>query len=109
MKIKEKKAILGREKQVLWEGLNKRSKSTISVFNKDTDFADLRKGFSKEFSKQWALAYEKYISGDWSEASRLLKIGQELRPDDGPTKTLLKVINNMSVPGENDFNAPEDW
>ena len=109
LKIKEKKAILGREKQVLWESLKRKAMSTISVFRNDTDFSDLRKGFNKEFNSRWTLAYEKYISGEWSEASRLLKLGQEMRPDDGPTKTLLKVISNMSVPGENDFNAPEDW
>ena len=50
MKIREKKAILGREKQVLWESLKRKAMSTISVFRNDTDFSDLRKGFSKEFS-----------------------------------------------------------
>ena len=50
LKIKEKKAILGREKQVLWESLKRKAMSTISIFRNDTDFSDLRKGFSKEFS-----------------------------------------------------------
>ena len=99
--------MLEREKFVLWESLKRRAMSTISVFRNDQDFSDLRKNYNKEFSSHWRTAYKAYIDGDWSQAHMLLKEGQEMMPDDGPTKTLLRVIDNMSVrPG---YNAPADW
>jgi len=105
--IKDKKRMLDREKFVLWESLKRRAMSTISVFRNDSDFSDLRKNFNKEFNVNWKLAYAAYIDGEWSTAHRLLKDGQNLVPEDGPTKTILKVIENNCIrPG---YNAPEDW
>ena len=105
--IKDKKRMLDREKFVLWESLKRRAMSTISVFRNDADFTDLRKNFNKEFAANWKEAYTAYIEGDWSKAHRLLKDGQEIVPDDGPTKTILKVIETNCVrPG---YNAPESW
>jgi len=105
--IKDKKRMLDREKFVLWESLKRRAMSTFSVFKNDNDFSDLRKNFNKDFNNVWTAAYTAYISGDWSSAHRLLKDGQEICPEDGPTKTILKVIETMSVrPG---YNAPADW
>lgn len=105
--IKDKKRMLEREKFVLWESLKRRAMSTISVFKNDADFTDLRKNYNKEFGELWKNSYDAYIEGDWSTAHRLLKDGQEICPEDGPTKTLLRVIETMCVrPG---YNAPEDW
>ena len=40
-------------------------------------------------------------------AHKLLKDGQEMVPEDGPTKTILKVIERMCVrPG---YTAPPGW
>lgn len=105
--IKEKKRMLEREKFVLWESLKRKAMSTISVFRSDNDFSDLRKNYNKIFNAKWREAYRAYINGDWADAHRMLKEGQEICPDDGPTKTILRVIDNMSVrPG---YNAPTDW
>lgn len=105
--IKEKKRMLEREKFVLWESLKRKAMSTISVFRSDNDFSDLRKNYNKIFNAKWREAYRAYINGDWADAHRMLKEGQEICPDDGPTKTILRVIDNMSVrPG---YNAPADW
>ena len=99
--------MLDREKFVLWESLKRRARSTISVFKNDTDFTDLRKTYHKQFSKNWQEAYAAYIDGDWARAHRLLKDGQEMCPEDGPTKTIMNVIETMSIrPG---YNAPADW
>ena len=105
--MKEKKRMLDREKFVLWESLKRRAMSTISVFRNDIDFTDLRKDYNKEFAKNWQEAYKHYIGGDWAMAHRLLKDGQAMVPSDGPSKTLIRVIERMSKrPG---FNAPDDW
>ena len=107
LEIKDKKRMLDREKFVLWESLKRRAMSTISVYRNDNDFSDLRRNYNKEFANNWKDAYEAYIAGDWSKAHRLLKDGQEMCPEDGPTKTLLNVIDRMRVaPG---YNAPADW
>jgi len=99
--------MLDREKFVLWETLKRRAASTISVFKNDSDFSNLRKNYNKEFNANWSEAYTAYISGEWSIAQRLLIDGQKMVPEDGPTKTILKVIEKMCVrPG---YNAPEDW
>ena len=79
----------------------------INVFMNDPDFTDMRKNFNKEFNANWKFAYSAYIKGNWSQAHRLFKDGQEMEPEDGPTKTLLSVIEEMSVrPG---YNAPANW
>lgn len=105
--IKDKKRMLDREKFVLWESLKRRAMTTMSVYRNDNDFSDLRKKYNKQFGIHWKLAYDAYVAGDWSQAHRLLRDGQEMSPDDGPTKTLLRVIENMSErPG---YNAPKDW
>ena len=99
--------MLDREKFVLWESLKRRAMTTMSVFRNDNDFSDLRKKYNKPFAAHWKLAYDAYIEGNWSQAHRLLRDGQEMSPDDGPTKTLLRVIENISQrPG---YNAPKDW
>ena len=99
--------MLEREKFVLWESLKRRAMSTISVFKNDTDFSDLRKKYNKQFGELWKESYAAYKSGDWSKAHRLLKDGLDMCPEDGPSKTLLNVIETMCVrPG---YNAPEDW
>ena len=105
--IKDKKRMLEREKFVLWESLKRKAMTTVNIFRNDDDFNVLRKNLHKEFQANWKRAYEAYKSGDWSTAHRMLKEGQELVPEDGPTKTLLRVIDRMSVrPG---YNAPPDW
>lgn len=105
--MKEKKRMLDREKFVLWESLKRRAMSTIAYIRQDPDFTDLRKKYNKQFNANWREAYAAYIQGDWSTAHRLLKEGQEMVPNDGPTKTLLKVIERMCErPG---YNAPKNW
>ena len=105
--MKEKKRMLDREKFVLWESLKRRAMSTISYIRQDPDFTDLRKKYNKQFNANWREAYAAYIQGDWSTAHKLLKEGQEMVPEDGPTKTILKVIERMCVrPG---YNAPPGW
>lgn len=105
--MKEKKRMLDRERFVLWEGLKRRAMTTISYIRQDPDFNDLRKKYNKAFNANWKEAYACYIGGDWSTAHRLIKDGQAMVPEDGPSKTILKVIESKCVrPG---YNAPPDW
>lgn len=105
--IKDKKRMLDREKFVLWESIKRRAMSTMSLFRNDADFSSLRKNFDKTFSNLWKDAYGAYISGDWSQAHQLLKDCQQMNPEDGPTKTIMNVIETTCVrPG---YNAPANW
>ena len=90
--IKDKKRMLDRERFVLWESIKRKAMSTMSLFRNDADFSSLRKNYDKIFANLWKEAYGAYIDGDWSKAHRLLKDGQTLNPDDGPTKTIMNVI-----------------
>ena len=105
--IKDKKRMLDREKFVLWESLKRRAMSTISVYRNDPDFTDLRKNYNKEFAAEWKLSYEAYIKGEWKEAHKLLSAGLKKCPEDGPTKTLLNVIESMCV--DKEYSAPQEW
>jgi len=104
---KEKKRMLDREKFVLWESLKRKAFTTMGYIKKDQDFADLRRNFNKQFEANWKEAYASYISGDWARAHKMFKEGQEMVPEDGPSKTLIKVIERMCISPE--YKAPLDW
>lgn len=74
------------------------------VFNSDPDFIELRKYVDPEFEALFAKAYKQYISGDWQSASLIIEDLLDMRPDDGPTINLNKVVNIQNL-----GKAPEDW
>ena len=74
------------------------------VLNKDPDFIELRKYVDPEFEALFAKTYKQYIAGDWQSASYGLQELLEMRPDDGPTVNLNKVVN-IQGGGE----APSNW
>lgn len=55
------------------------------------------------FTSLWQEGYQHYLSGEWTEARKVFKECQKLRPADGPCKTLLGIIN------EHNGKAPERW
>jgi hypothetical protein len=63
------------------------------VFNKDPDFIELRKYVDPEFEALFAKTYRQYIKGDWESASVNITDLLDMRPFDGPTQNLNKVIN----------------
>ena len=74
------------------------------VFNSDPDFIELRKYVDPEFETLFAKAYKQYISGDWESASQNIEELLDMRPDDGPTINLNKVVNVQNL-----GQAPENW
>ncbi len=69
----------------------------------DGTFAELQKGFQPEFREQYNLGIGKYFSGEWAGAQVPLQNALKLRPDDGPSKTLMKVMSKAK------FVAPANW
>lgn len=63
----------------------------------------LRDGVDSGFFPLFDSAVQDYLRGDWSKAKANLDECLEMRKDDGPTQSLLRVM------GKFDFKAPADW
>ena len=63
----------------------------------------MRKGYNAAFAENYAEAYSLYKQGKFSEAHAKLHEGLKINPNDGPSKTLIEVIE------EHNMEAPEDW
>lgn len=98
----ERKRILDREKNMLWQQLSLKQATTMEVFNGDGDFQELRQDTSKTFTKMFAKGYKAYIAGDWTKAHQRFSEIKKVK-EDGPTNTLLNVIESHNC------EAPSDW
>lgn len=74
------------------------------IFNADPDFIELRKFVDPDFEALFAKAYKSYISGDWQSASGDIEELLDMRPNDGPTVNLNKVVNIQHL-----GRAPDTW
>ncbi len=63
----------------------------------------MRKNHNTQFVAIFAEAYALYKKGEFVEAHAKLHKGLELNPKDGPSKTLIEVIEDF------DMKAPADW
>jgi len=72
--------------------------------NTDHEFIELRRFADQDFEDLFEGAYRSYIDGDWEAAGAGFAELLELRPNDGPTKNLNKVINIVRH-----RKAPQDW
>ena len=63
----------------------------------------MRKGYNPQFAENYAAAYALYKQGEFAEAHAKLNEGLKINPKDGPSKTLIEVIE------EHDKQAPRDW
>jgi len=63
----------------------------------------MRKTYNAQFAGIFAEAYAAYKKGDFGDAHAKLQAGLELKPNDGPSKTLIEVIEDFGM------KAPEDW
>ena len=78
-------------------------------FLEHPDIALMRKRVSEEFLNDFHRAFQKYERGEWNEARTLLHKtrkrvsynGEEI--EDGPTKSLLAVMERTN------YRAPSDW
>jgi len=86
-------------------------------FGEDHDIQMMRARYSPEFFKRFFTAYRNYECGEWLVARDMfytcdfepdyrtpgVHITEDKWPEDGPTKTLLKFMQQC------DFVCPEDW
>lgn len=63
----------------------------------------MRKTLNVQFVGIFAEAYDLYKKGEFVEAHAKLQNGLEINPKDGPSKTLIEVIEDFGM------KAPEDW
>lgn len=91
----EKSAILDR----LYDG----TKTTHEIFFRDEEFLELRRFCNPEFDKIFEIAYREYIKGDWINSYKMLKQCKTMNPSDGPTQTIMNVIDNENG------QAPVNW
>jgi class 3 adenylate cyclase len=59
--------------------------------------------FSESFYEKFSFGFDKYIEGKWSEAAKYFRRCLLLNEDDGPTKVLLKYMEEFS------FISPSTW
>jgi len=78
--------------------------STWEEFNADHDFRELRKKVDDNYEQLFAEAYASYLKGDWAVAGGIIEKLVSIRPNDGPTKNLNKVINERG-----NKKAPPNW
>jgi hypothetical protein len=63
----------------------------------------LRSGAPASFYATFDTAVNTYIAGDWGQAKTLLEQCLSVKPDDGPTQSLMNVMK------KNNFQKPNDW
>jgi hypothetical protein len=69
-----------------------------------SDMAMLQLGLRDGFTTTFEKAVDFYLAGDWQKAKTLFEhVLNDLKQDDGPTKTLYHFIK------QHDFQAPQDW
>lgn len=76
----------------------------VSVWEDDSDMVNLRRHITKDMRKYWNMGIEAFIAGDWATAKEdLLKVFTLSNTKDGPTKLLLKKIN------DHNGKPPPNW
>ena len=103
MDLKEKKEERRTEKGYLEKSLQRGEQTTYDLIKNDAEFRELRRTFNPIHEKLFNKAYQQYKQGDWPAATESFNKCMTMRPDDGPTKTLMNVINNHNG------LAPQDW
>lgn len=102
--MKERKQIRDKARKVFFQRLYSGQTTTWKEITQDYDFIELRRGLNKDFDDLFARAYKSYIEGNWAVAGKGLKQLVKLRPRDGPSCNLNKVVNI-----QHQGKAPADW
>jgi len=90
--IKEKKSIRDKIRKELFGKLFSGNMTTWDEFSEDQDFIELRRYVDPDFEKTFHIAYKAYIRGDWHTAGSHLEKLILMRPNDGPTKNLHRIV-----------------
>lgn len=104
MSIKEKKSIRDKIRKELFQKLFSGHITTWDEFSEDPDFIELRRFVDPEFEKTFGIAYKAYIRGDWHTSGTHLENLIKMRPHDGPTKNLYRVVVT-----KHNKQKPENW
>ena len=92
-----------RERQDTWTKLERSRKTTKMIIDRDSDIIEMRQGQNTAFLKLFVQAYAYYKQGLFDDAHQMLLLALEVNPKDGPTKTLIEVIEDFGK------KAPEGW
>ena len=92
-----------RERQDTWTKLERSRKTTKMIIDRDSDIIEMRQGQNAAFLKLFVQAYAYYKQGLFDDAHQMLLLAQDVNPKDGPTKTLIEVIEDFGK------KAPEGW
>lgn len=101
---KDKKSLRAKERKTLFDRLNSGATTSWIELSADEEFIELRKTYDPDYAELFDRSYRAYLAGDWSVAGPGFEQLVKLRPKDGPTKNLNKVINI-----QNSGKAPDDW
>ena len=101
--MKMKKREYERERADMWSKLDRGRKTSMQMISADKDFMEIRRHHNLDFANQFAKAYQLYKKGDFPEAHKELKVGLEMAPKDGPSHTLVEIIEDYGM------KAPDDW
>lgn len=102
--IKDKKSIRDKLRKELFNKLFSGSMTTWDEFSTDNDFIELRRFVNPDFEKTFSIAYKAYIRGDWHTAGTHLENLIKMRPHDGPTKNLYRIVVE-----NHKKEKPENW
>lgn len=75
----------------------------IAHFDGDPNVTYLQKSIDRGFYGVFEEGLRHYLEGNWTDAAAALERAAVLKPGDGPTATLLKVMKKT------DLQHPEDW
>jgi len=102
--MKMKKREYERERADMWSKLDRKRKTTVQLISGDKEYVEIRKHHNQVFTDQYAVAYDYYKRGNFPAAYKEFAKAKEMKPHDGPTATLMDVI-------ETDYGmkAPDDW
>ncbi len=97
----QKKMMRLQKRKTFHTQVKSETKTTYSIYESDKDLEVMRAGVNQGFVKQYQEGYANYVSGNWNQAIENFRKALVLRPNDGPTMTLLSYMeahNGMSPP-----------
>ncbi len=77
--------------------------SSERMFLTDPDLLRYRARTDEKFYEEFSVAFENYVKGNWSPTKDSLEKCLKIFPEDGPSKSLMKVLET------HDGKAPEGW
>lgn len=79
------------------------NESTTESIEFNSQCAKLQEGLPTDFLPKFQEGVDAYLQGRWQQAREKLEEGLEIKNGDGPTQTLMEVME------ESNFKAPDDW